>query len=735
MDVRLILADSKNKAPQASLRSPDFRRMLRMTAKHRRYLFLGLGASVFYGLLQSVSIVGVLPVLKAILAEEGFHGWVNRTVAEERLGVKLAPAEDGDFQGEAGSSARPAGRGSGDAGVEIVELDARSVLTEHDVQRLDRITDLDGRALSGLELVDALVRAGDTVMLGLLPAPRAGREDTSPRTMDVRLHPVSSKGRALLRAASIVPSENRRQDRVTTLFYVLGAVVVLALLSNVARFVAEYFTAISVLRGIMDLRRKLYSKVLRLPMDFFNQNVSDLVSRFVQDSQEIQRGMTALFGRLLREPFKAIFLLAAALYLDARMTLTMLVVVPLAVVIFWYVGRRIRNANRRLLQIYGMMIGALSSSLGAIAIVKAYNAEHVERRNLWRIDRKTLRQQLKIARLEAVLNPLLEVLGIVFIAIVTIWLGSQVINRRIELEYFITLVIALAMLSDPLKRVADVYPRVVRSAAGAQRIFAVLDMPAESELREGGAVLPPLCEAIELRNVTFRYSNAPEPALRNVSLRVSKGETVAIVGPNGSGKTTLTRLLLRFYDPDSGEVLVDGRDVREGTLRSLRRQFSVVSQDPVVFALSLAENIAYGTRHASRDRIIDAAQRAHAEEFIQEKAGGYEELAGERGATLSGGQRQRLCIARAIMRNAPVLIFDEATSQVDSESERKIQLSLAELARDRTTIIIAHRLSTIRFATRIIVMDEGRILDSGTHEELAERCPLYRTLCETQLAA
>ncbi|MCP4245915.1 MAG: ATP-binding cassette domain-containing protein, partial [bacterium] len=711
MDPVLIDADDKHRAPPGRLRSPDFRRMVRLVRPHWRFLIVGLSASVVYGLLHSVGIVGVLPVLKAILADEGFHGWAYRYVAEDRLDVEL---EIESFEGA--------------ARIRVVEVKRKPPAEASPLQPGDRIIAFGEQALDSVGLVEAIARADDMATLTLERPAAPSQPPTNIGPVSVSLAPPSLDAALLRGAAGLVPREAQRSDRVTTLIYVLSCVVAVVVLSNVARFVAQYFTALAVLRAVMDLRRKLYSKVLRLPMDFFSSNTSDIVSRFVQDAQEVQRGLMSLFGKLLREPIKAMFLLIAALWLDARMTVTMLAVAPVAVLIFWAVGRKIRKATQRLLRSYGLMIGALSTTVSAIAVVKASNAEHQERRHLWGIDRRTFRHQLQIAKLEAFLKPLLEVLGILAVAAVTVWLGAQVINRRIELEYFVTLVVALGMLTDPLRKFADVYPRVMRSAAGTRRIFSVLDAPAEAELLEGAVEAAPLSDAIEFRNVTFTYDQAPEPALQDISLTVAKGETVALVGLNGSGKTTLTKLLLRFHDPQEGQVFYDGVDVHRFKLRSLRKQYALVSQDPVVFAMTVAENIAYGHRNADAEAIADAARRAFADEFILEKTAGYDELIGERGSTLSGGQRQRLCIARAILRNAPILIFDEATSQIDAESEHKIQQTLKDFAKGRTTFIVAHRLSTIRFADRIAVMDRGSIIDTGTHDDLLKRCPLYATL-------
>ncbi|GJM25464.1 MAG: hypothetical protein DHS20C16_18790 [Phycisphaerae bacterium] len=736
MQTELISADDKNRAKRSSIRTPHFRRMLRLVWPHRRLVLIGLVASIVYGFLNSAGIVSVLPVLKVMLSDEGLHGWVDRSVAENRLGVELDVRRQID------------GIDTLKQQLMIVDLPSSSDLATNGVQTLDTIDsykllfeDVPGgplvtRTAHSWTTVDpanflkTIAEADGYTNVIVRTSSPSGVEN--PKTITVKLRTASRNWRIAGWATSFVPRANRQGGRVTALYWVLGFVVVVNLLSNVARFVAQYFIAAGVLRSVMDMRRLLYRKILRLPMSFFTRDTSDLVSRFVQDAQEMQRGLMSIFGKMLREPIKAIFLFGWALFLDARMTITMLLISPVAIFLFWIVGRKIRKANNRLLQTYGSMIGALGTALGAIGVVKTYNAENQERKHLWTIDRKMFKQQLKIAKLEAFLRPALEMMGIVGIAAVFAWLGAQVLREDIKLEEFGTLVIVLGMLIDPLRKMADVYPRVMRSAAGAQRIFEVIDTPEEAELLEGALELQPIKERIEFKNVTFTYPETDTPALSEINLTINKGETVALVGANGSGKTTLTKLLVRFYDPEHGAVFVDGIDIRSAKLASLRRQMSMVTQDPVVFAMTIAENIAYGTRSADEDAIKDAARRAHAEEFINAKSDTYDELVGERGSTLSGGQRQRLCIARAMLRDAPILIFDEATSQIDSESERQIQDAVREYATGRTTILIAHRLSTIRFAQRIIVLDQGRLIDQGTHEELIKRCDIYATICATQ---
>jgi ABC-type multidrug transport system fused ATPase/permease subunit len=543
---------------------------------------------------------------------------------------------------------------------------------------------------------------------------------------------MGHQNRALLWAASWLPAGGNQQ-RIETLKLLLLGLVLVVVAANVCRYFGEVFIARAVLRGLMDLRAMLYDRTLQMPMAFFAaEKTADLVTKFVQDIQEIQRGMMAFLGKFIREPLRGIFLLAIAFRLDWRITVVMVVVGPLTIAVFWAVGRKVKKANHRLLRGYGEMIGALTASLQNIRVVKAYTAEQIEGERLEKVDRRMFKQQLRLQQLQAFTTPMMETVAVIGGSMVTVWLAGRVLGGEISLSKFLTLGACLSMLFDPLRKLSDVYVRIVRSSAGADRIFAVLDATLEAEDAHATKVLGPLSGGIEYRNVRFTYPGGAKPAIDGVTLRIAEGETVALVGPNGSGKTTLAGMIPRFFDPDFGEVRFDDTNLREASLKSLRDQISLVTQDAVVFAGTPIENIGYGDARPDAERARDAARRAHADEFIEALPAGYDEILGERGTTLSGGQRQRLAIARAIYRDAPILIFDEATSQIDSESELKIQGALKSFAKGRTTVIIAHRLSTIQFADRIVVMDQGAVADSGTHAELFARCPLYRTLCETQ---
>lgn len=689
----------------------DFRRMVALVAPYRRKLAIGILLTLLFATLHTFSLAGAFPVFQVMLGTEGLGALAQRKIAEQRLGLEFAPVREDD-------------------GLRVVRLHGAAARHAPGVIEADMFLAPEGSATT--DLLAQLADAPPSQPLDV--AVRRGAESL---TLVLAPKEWSTRTRLARIAAAFIPAgSDTSEGKLRALMIVLAAVLACVLVSNVSRYFGEAMIADAVLSGLISLRVQLYERTLRLPLSFFAaQPTADIVTRFVQDVQEIQRGLLTLFGKFIREPIKAAMILLVAMVLDWRLTLTMIVVAPVTVGIFFLVGRSVKKANRKLLQGYGLMIDALTTSLQSLRVVKAYTAEDQELARLRKIDLRMFQQQLKLAKLEAFISPAVETLAVFAASILTLWLASRVINQELDLPEFLTLGFVLSTLFDPLRKMTDVYVRVQRSSAGAERIFQVLDQPMEAELASGAKAAAPIERNIEFRDVGFTYPAAERPALRGVNLTIVKGETVAVVGPNGSGKTTLVSLLLRFFDPTTGKVLYDGDDLRSFSIRSLRSQIGLVTQDAVIFAGTPLENIDYGASDSDADAARDAARRAYAEEFILNIPGGFEAGLGERGTTLSGGQRQRLAIARAIRRNAPILIFDEATSQIDSESELKIQTALRDFAKGRTTIIIAHRLSTIQFADRIVVMDSGRVLDSGAHAELFERCPLYRTLCETQLVS
>jgi ABC-type multidrug transport system fused ATPase/permease subunit len=529
--------------------------------------------------------------------------------------------------------------------------------------------------------------------------------------------------------APLFPAGNEFADRMTTLLILLGTLVGVNIIGNVLRCFSQYFVLHASNRMMMDLRRQMYRKALRVPMIDLSGEVSNRVNQFLSDTREIFLGVTTLFGKVAREPLKAICVLVVALFLDSRLTLVVLALAPIAVGILWYFGRKVRKATIRLLQGYGVMLNALEETLQGIDTVKGYGREGYERRRMWGIERGMLKQLLRLAWIEAFSSPLIEVVGVLVTSAGIVWLAARTFHGEITAAHFMTMVALLAALLDPVRKVANVYNQVQRAGAASTRVFAFLDQPEEHSPPNAKVLTGTAPREVRFERIGFRYIPTQEPpALLDVTLHVRPGECIAIVGPNGSGKSTLVKMLPRLLDPHAGQATIDGFDVRELSLRHLRLEIAVVSQRPVIFARSVIENIAYGHPDASIEQVHEAARQAYAAEFIEQWPEQYDTVLGEFGTSLSGGQRQRLAIARAFLKPASILIFDEATSEIDAESERKIHAALNVLRRGKTTFLIAHRHTVMDMAERIVVMDVGRIVDVGTHAELLQRCPLYVAL-------
>jgi ABC-type multidrug transport system fused ATPase/permease subunit len=561
------------------------------------------------------------------------------------------------------------------------------------------------------------------------------RKELQPVTLQPPHHELQNRlliG-AARKAASLLPADRTPQARRRTLAMVFAVILALVLFSSVCRFFAEYLVVIASNRAVMDLRRDMYRTVLYLPMSWFGRHLSETMSRVVTDFKDIERGYRALFGHLTTEPIKIVVLLACAVVLDWRITSFALVAGALGAIIVSLIGRRIRKASRKLLAGYAQMMGVLNATLLGMRVVRAHNNQTFERRRMWQADRRLLTQLLKIGRWEALTGPALEIMGVTVIMAGVLWLADHVFSDQMKPERFMLLVGFLVAVFDSIRRMSTVLPRLARADGAAQRVFEMMDRPIEKPASQAPS-LSPLQNTIEFRNVTFTYPESQRPALQDVSWTVRRGQKVALVGPNGSGKTTLISLLCRFFEGPPGSIFFDGRDISRYSVESLRDQFSLVTQDAVAFAVTVFDNIAYGVRGASEEAVIEAARRAYAHEFITALPKGYQTILGEFGATLSGGQRQRLALARAIFRGAPIFIFDEATSQVDVDSEQKIHRATQEFMAGRTSFVIAHRIATITDADQIAVFDDGRLIDVGRHADLLQRCTLYATLYRTHTA-
>jgi len=503
-------------------------------------------------------------------------------------------------------------------------------------------------------------------------------------------------------------------------------------------------------RTVLDIRHRAFDQVLRLPLGYFHRGGgAEASSRLIQDAFALQEGIQTLFGKVVTEPLQAAAMLLLAIILalqiDARILLIALFIGPAMAILIRKFASRMRRATKKQLQSAARILDILQESLAGLRVVKAYTMEGRERLRFFREGREFVKQSMKAFKTNAASGPALELLATLAMALAVVlgayWLDTGGLAREVDPSTMLAFFGALVATLDPMRKLADVNNRIQMAINGAERLFEVIDTP--SEVRHGGRgiVLPRMARDIVFENTRFRYESDMQEVLQDVSLRVRAGETIAVVGRTGCGKTTLVNLIPRFFVPQSGRVLIDGHDIQDVTLRSLRDQIGLVSQETILFKDSIANNIAYGSRPAVRQRggagrvsraeIVAAARMAHADEFIVQLPQGYDTVIGTLGQTLSGGQRQRLALARAIIRDPAILILDEATSALDEETQALVQDTLEHFVRGRTVFIIAHRLSTIALAERIVVMEAGRIVDIGRHDELLARCDVYRRLRES----
>lgn len=518
---------------------------------------------------------------------------------------------------------------------------------------------------------------------------------------------------------------------------VIAVIVAVTLIGNIGRFMHEFLVITVVQHAAMVWRSRMIRRILNLPMvELMQSGTADHMSRVIFDTRPLSRSYRAIMSKSVEQVLKGGIAVTIALVIDWKLTLLALVCVPPLGIMLRKFGKRIRRASRRALQQRGRMVAVLKDSMSAIRVVKVHDAEGLERRRFARVNRGVYREEMKIRTVRALASPMIDCLGMLGIAAVVSVAAYLVFQIGYKSERFIWVIGMLAGAAASLKPLANLNNQINEGRAAAERLFNLLDLPVEPSgvrIKRGLPDLPHHRRSIEFEQVTFAYPGGRGPAVRDVSVHIDFGQTTAIVGANGSGKTTLLSLLPRLFDPQHGRILIDGADLCEVTLRSLRRQIAVVTQQSALFEASIADNVAYGRRHVPRDRIIAATRAAYCDEFITALPDGYDTLLGEHGEGLSGGQRQRLCIARAILRDPAILILDEATSQIDAESEAKINKVLRNVRQGRTVFVIAHRLSTVLDADRIIVMGDGRIIDQGTHDHLLQKCELYRTLTHTQL--
>jgi subfamily B ATP-binding cassette protein MsbA len=518
---------------------------------------------------------------------------------------------------------------------------------------------------------------------------------------------------------------------------IVGGLAILTLFGATANFLHQYLSQTITTKVIAYIRGDAFDNVLHMPLSrVVQRGPSEFVARIVRDAAELQRGLIALVSKSVTQVTKGFAAFIVAVYFDWRLTLIAIVVAPILVVVLRKIGKRIRRGTRGSLKAQEGLLRVATESLQGLRSVKANTAEVESKRRFDVINEDVVWHELRIRAARALSAPLVETLAVFAIGALAVIAARGILAGTLPLERFVLALGCLGVAGASFRPLAGLVNEMQAASAPAQRLADILGEPIEALDDGQRPTLARHRHAIEFEGVCFTYPGADQPALRDISLRIAHGQRVAIVGPNGSGKTTLVSLLPRLLaiSPNgSGRVLVDGVDIADVSLRSLRRQIGVVTQETVLLRGSVAENIAFGLDGAGREQIIEAAKKAHAHDFISALSGGYDADLAEQGASLSGGQRQRLAIARVILRDPSILILDEATSQVDADSEAQINAALTEFCRGRTALIIAHRLATVLRADRLFVLEAGRIVDQGTHDDLLARCDVYRRLTETQL--
>lgn len=518
---------------------------------------------------------------------------------------------------------------------------------------------------------------------------------------------------------------------IVLIMVILGVLTIIGSFSN---FAHQYIAFTVVHTTIARIRRRAYGQILKLPLKtIVSEGPTDAISRVVNDTESLAAGFVAMLSKAVAHILKGVVALIVAFWTNWQLALVALVVMPILGTVIRKLGKRIRRASNKALSSRADLYRAATEAMQGMRVVKVHTTERYEAGRFGRINKEVLRQHLKVRTARAVAGPLAELITMFALGSLTIVAAKFILDGVLDKAEFITVLAALGLAGASIKPLSGLINDIQQSGAGADRLHRLLSAEPEPGHDPRLPKLARHSDSIVFDDVRVIYPGATTPAINGITLRINHGETVAFVGPNGCGKTTLLSLIPRLFDPDDGRVLIDGTDLSRVRVRSLRKQVGVVTQEVVLFKGTIAQNIAYGNRHATHAEIERAARDARAMEFIEKLDNGLDTPVGEQGLTMSGGQRQRLAIARAILRDPAILILDEATSMIDAHSEKLINEVLASFCKGRTSLIVAHRLSTVLNADRIVVLDMGEVVDQGTHHELMDRCSIYQQLARHQL--
>ena len=525
-----------------------------------------------------------------------------------------------------------------------------------------------------------------------------------------------------------------KDTAISTVSAVCVALIVVFSAKNISLYIKNITLSIVQYRLIRDLRNKLYSHFHYLSLSYFNKNKSgELTAVLVNDIDNMRNSLSIMFQKLFVEPINIIILMSLLFIVSTKLALIALLIIPVSGIIIFGISHSIRRRSARSQAQLAGMTSIIAETIGSMRIVKAFATKGFEINRFAKETQKYYKLMIRRDRLRFVSSPVSETFGAT-IAALLLWVGARdvLVIESISSEDFLRFILLLFSLFQPLKNLTNVVNELQNGLASADRVFAIIDIKSDIQDVDNAVKVKDLNSSLSFNNVSFSYGNEDKKVLSNINFKINKGEIFALVGPSGAGKSTLVDLIPRFYDTLSGSIKIDGKDIKELELKSLRSLMGIVTQETFLFDDTVKANIAYGVENISNDEIKDAAKAANAHEFIQKLPDGYNTIIGERGVSLSGGQKQRIAIARAIVKNPPILILDEATSSLDSESEKHVQSAIENLMSERTVFVIAHRLSTVHNANKILVLENGQIVQEGKHDDLINVDGLYKQLHKMQ---